>query len=231
MDSAPGSVSQVRECAARLTYYAKESGTPVFLVGHVTKEGSVAGPRVLEHMVDTVLYLEGEKHHQFRVLRATKNRFGSTNEIGLFEMRDDGLIEVLDASEILLSERAEGVSGSAISCSLEGTRPLLAEIQALVSRSSFGYPQRVATGIDSKRLSIIIAVLEKRGGYDLPSENIFINVVGGIRLEEPLCRPGHRPGHHFELRQPAPGFQDRRHRRARTRWGSATGDANRPTGR
>ena len=185
LESAPGSVTQVRECAARLVYFAKESGVPVFLVGHVTKEGTVAGPRVLEHLVDTVLYLEGERHHHFRILRAAKNRFGSTNEIGLFEMRDRGLVEVLQPSEILLSERAEGVSGSAIVCSMEGTRPLLVEIQALVSRSSFGYPQRVATGIDAKRLSIIIAVLEKRGGYDLSSEDIFINVVGGIRLVEP----------------------------------------------
>ena len=185
LDSAPGSVSQVRECAARLVYFAKKSGVPVFLVGHVTKEGTVAGPRVLEHLVDTVLYLEGERHHHFRILRAAKNRFGSTNEIGLFEMRDHGLVEVSNPSEILLSERHEGVSGSAIVCSLEGTRPLLVEIQALVSRSSFGYPQRVATGIDQKRLSIIIAVLEKRGGYDLSSEDIFINVVGGLRLDEP----------------------------------------------
>jgi DNA repair protein RadA/Sms len=185
LESAPGSVTQVRECAARLVYFAKESGVPVFLVGHVTKEGTVAGPRVLEHLVDTVLYLEGERHHHFRILRAAKNRFGSTNEIGLFEMRDRGLVEVLQPSQILLSERAEGVSGSAIVCSMEGTRPLLSEIQALVSRSSFGYPQRVATGIDAKRLSIIIAVLEKRGGYDLSSEDIFINVVGGIRLDEP----------------------------------------------
>jgi DNA repair protein RadA/Sms len=185
LDSAPGSVSQVRECAARLVYFAKKSGVPVFLVGHVTKEGTVAGPRVLEHLVDTVLYLEGERHHHFRILRAAKNRFGSTNEIGLFEMRDHGLIEVANPSEILLSERHEGISGSAIVCSMEGTRPLMVEIQALVSRSSFGYPQRVATGIDPKRLSIIIAVLEKRGGYDLSSEDIFINVVGGLRLDEP----------------------------------------------
>jgi DNA repair protein RadA/Sms len=190
LESAPGSVSQVRECAARLIYMAKESGMPVFLVGHVTKEGTVAGPRVLEHLVDTVLYLEGDRHHHFRVLRAAKNRFGSTNEIGLFEMRDRGMIEVANPSEILLSEREEGVSGSAIVCSMEGTRPLLVEIQALVTRSSFGYPQRVATGIDAKRLSIIIAVLEKRGGLDLSSEDIFVNVVGGIRIDEPAVDLG-----------------------------------------
>ncbi len=185
LESAPGSVTQVRECAARLVYLAKETGIPVFLVGHVTKEGTVAGPRVLEHLVDTVLYLEGERHHHFRILRAAKNRFGSTNEIGIFEMRDRGLSEVANPSEILLAERAEGVSGSSIVCSVEGTRPLMVEIQALVSRSSFGYPQRVATGIDSKRLSIIIAVLEKRCGHDLSGQDIFVNVVGGLRLDEP----------------------------------------------
>ncbi|MGY8826669.1 MAG: DNA repair protein RadA [Candidatus Latescibacterota bacterium] len=185
LESAPGSVTQVRECAARLVYLSKETGVPVFLVGHVTKEGTVAGPRVLEHLVDTVLYLEGERHHHFRILRAAKNRFGSTNEIGIFEMREEGLSEVSNPSEILLAERAEGVSGSAIVCSVEGTRPLLVEIQALVSRSSFGYPQRVATGIDAKRLSIIIAVLEKRCGHDLSGDDIFVNVVGGLRLDEP----------------------------------------------
>ena len=190
LESAPGSVTQVRECAARLVYLSKESGIPVFLVGHVTKEGTVAGPRVLEHLVDTVLYLEGERHHHFRILRAAKNRFGSTNEIGIFEMRDIGLVEVSNPSEILLAERAEGVSGSAIVCSMEGTRPLLIEIQALVSRSSFGYPQRVATGIDAKRLSIIIAVLEKRCGHDLSGDDIFVNVVGGMRLDEPSVDMG-----------------------------------------
>jgi DNA repair protein RadA/Sms len=185
LESAPGSVTQVRECAARLVYLSKETGIPVFLVGHVTKEGTVAGPRVLEHLVDTVLYLEGERHHHFRILRAAKNRFGSTNEIGIFEMREEGLSEVANPSEILLAERAAGVSGSAIVCSVEGTRPLLVEIQALVSRSSFGYPQRLATGIDAKRLSIIIAVLEKRCGHDLSGDDIFVNVVGGLRLDEP----------------------------------------------
>ena len=155
LESAPGSVTQVRECAARLVYLAKESGIPVFLVGHVTKEGTVAGPRVLEHLVDTVLYLEGERHHHFRILRAAKNRFGSTNEIGIFEMRDQGLVEVSNPSEILLAERAEGVSGSSIVCSMEGTRPLLIEIQALVSRSSFGYPRawQPASTLSAYRLS------------------------------------------------------------------------------
>jgi DNA repair protein RadA/Sms len=190
LESAPGSVTQVRECAARLVWLAKESGLPVFLVGHVTKEGMVAGPRVLEHLVDTVLYLEGDRHHHFRIVRAAKNRFGSTNEIGLFEMRDQGLIEVANPSELLLAERAEGVSGSAIVCSMEGSRPLLVELQALVSRSSFGYPQRVATGIDGRRLSIIIAVLEKRGVHDLSGEDVFVNVVGGLRLDEPAVDLG-----------------------------------------
>ena len=185
LESAPGSVAQVRECAARLVYFAKERGVPVFLVGHVTKEGTVAGPRTLEHLVDTVLYLEGERHHHFRILRAAKNRFGSTNEIGVFEMRERGLVEVGNPSQLLLAERAPGVSGSAVVCTIEGTRPLLVEIQALVSTSSFGYPQRVATGIDPKRLALLVAVLEKRGGYQIASQDIFVNVVGGIRVEEP----------------------------------------------
>lgn len=190
LDSAPGSVGQVRECAARLVSLAKGTAIPVFLVGHVTKEGNVAGPRVLEHLVDTVLYLEGDLHHQFRVLRAAKNRFGSTNEIGLFDMNDHGLVAVDNPSRILLSERAADVPGSAIVCSLEGTRPLLVEIQALASRSSFGYPQRVATGIDQRRLSILIAILEKRGGHDLSADDIFVNVAGGIRLDEPAVDLG-----------------------------------------
>ena len=187
LESAPGSVTQVRECSARLVYWAKESGISVFLVGHVTKEGTVAGPRVLEHLVDTVLYLEGERHHHFRILRAAKNRFGSTNEIGIFEMREYGLSEVNNPSEILLAERADNVAGSSVVCSVEGTRPLLVEIQALVSRSAFGYPQRVSTGVESKRLSIIIAVLEKRCLHDLSGEDIFVNVVGGLRLYEPAA--------------------------------------------
>jgi DNA repair protein RadA/Sms len=190
LESAPGTVTQVRECAARLVCLAKETDVPVFLVGHVTKEGSVAGPRVLEHLVDTVLYLEGDRHHHFRVLRAAKNRYGSTHEIGLFEMGDAGLSGVANPSQILLAERAEGIPGSAIVCSLEGTRPLLVEIQALAAHSSFGYPQRVATGIDAKRLSILIAVLEKRGGHDLSGDDVFVNVVGGIRLDDPAVDLG-----------------------------------------
>ena len=190
LDSAPGSVAQVRECAARLMYIAKATGVSVFLIGHMTKAGTVAGPRVVEHLVDSVLYLEGERHHHFRILRAAKNRFGSTNEIGLFEMRDVGMVEVKNPSEILLSNRSSGGSGSTVVCSVEGTRPLLVEIQALVTTSSFGYPQRVATGIDAKRLSILIAVLDKRAGIQLGSHDVFLNVAGGIRLDEPAVDLG-----------------------------------------
>ena len=190
LDSAPGSVAQVRECAARLMYIAKATGVSVFLIGHMTKAGTVAGPRVVEHLVDSVLYLEGERHHHFRILRAAKNRFGSTNEIGLFEMRDIGMVEVKNPSEILLSDRSSGGSGSTVVCSVEGTRPLLVEIQALVTTSSFGYPQRVATGIDAKRLSILIAVLDKRAGIQLGSHDVFLNVAGGIRLDEPAVDLG-----------------------------------------
>lgn len=190
LDSAPGSVTQVRECAARLMYLAKGTGASIFLIGHMTKTGTVAGPRVVEHLVDSVLYLEGERHHHFRILRAAKNRFGSTNEIGLFEMRDVGMVEVKNPSEILLSERAEDGSGSVVVCSVEGTRPLLVEIQALVTTSSFGYPQRVATGIDAKRLSILIAVLEKRAGTQLGSHDVFLNLAGGIRIDEPAVDLG-----------------------------------------
>ncbi len=162
--SAPGSVSQVRECTAELMKIAKTNGIPIFIVGHVTKEGSIAGPRLLEHMVDTVLYFEGERHHTFRILRAVKNRFGSTNEMGIFEMREEGLTEVLNPSEIFLEERSAGASGSSIVASMEGTRPILVEIQALISPTSFGNPRRMATGIDHNRVSLIMAVLEKRVG-------------------------------------------------------------------
>lgn len=190
LESAPGSVSQVRECAAQLMYLAKRTGIAVFLVGHVTKEGAIAGPRLLEHMVDTVLYLEGERAHSYRILRAVKNRFGSTNEVGLFEMRDVGLIEVTNPSEIFLPEREGVYPGSVVVCSMEGTRPLLVEIQALVSSSTFGYPQRVATGVDPKRVSILLAVLEKRVGLKLSAEDVFLNVAGGVRLDEPAVELG-----------------------------------------
>ncbi|MBI4531008.1 MAG: DNA repair protein RadA [Candidatus Latescibacteria bacterium] len=190
VESAPGSVSQVRECAARLMRVAKETGFSVFIIGHVTKEGTIAGPRVLEHLVDTVLYLEGERHGPFRILRAAKNRFGSVNEIGIFEMRGSGMIEVMNPSQILLSERSGTESGAVVTCSFEGSRPLLVEIQALVARTGYGYPQRTTTGIDGRRLAILIAVLEKRVGISLADQDIFVNIAGGIRLDEPAVDLG-----------------------------------------
>ncbi len=190
LQSAPGSVGQVRECAARLVSLAKRTGTAVFLVGHVTKEGTVAGPRVLEHLVDTVLYLEGERHGVFRILRAAKNRFGSTNEIGIFEMRDAGMVEVPNPSQMFLPDRNEHREGAVTVCTVEGTRPILVEVQALVARSNFGYPQRVANGFDSRRMAILVAVLEKRSGLQLGSQDIFLNVAGGLRLDEPAVDLG-----------------------------------------
>ena len=190
IQSAPGSVSQVRESAAALLQFAKSFETPTFLVGHVTKEGSIAGPRILEHMVDTVLYFEGDRHHAFRILRAVKNRFGSTNEIGVFEMRATGLIEVTNPSEIFLSERSYGASGSTVVCSLEGTRPVLVEIQALVTSTSYSNPQRNATGLDYKRIQMLLAVLEKREGLRLSGQDVFVNVAGGVRLDEPAVDLG-----------------------------------------
>jgi len=183
--SAPGSVSQVRESTMMLMRYAKETNTAVFIVGHVTKDGALAGPKVLEHMVDCVLYFEGERNHSYRVLRAVKNRFGSTNEIGVFEMTDHGLLEVENPSKMLLEGRPDSASGSAVVCTIEGTRPVLAEIQALVSPSGFGTPRRMATGIDYNRVNLIIAVLEKRVGLNLQNQDAYINIVGGIRLDEP----------------------------------------------
>lgn len=190
LESAPGTVSQVRECATRLMYLAKGEGTPIFLIGHVTKEGVIAGPKVLEHMVDTVLYFEGERHHSYRILRAVKNRFGSTNEIGVFEMGEAGLTEVGNPSEMFLAERTGDVSGSMVVCSLEGTRPLLIELQALVSPTSYGFPQRVANGIDQRRLALLLAVLEKRVGLRLGDQDVFVNVAGGVRIEEPAVDLG-----------------------------------------
>ncbi|MEZ4701102.1 MAG: DNA repair protein RadA [Rhodothermales bacterium] len=190
IQSAPGSVSQVRESAAALLQLAKENEIPTFIVGHVTKEGAIAGPRVLEHMVDTVLYFEGDRHHAFRILRAVKNRFGSTNEIGVFEMRAGGLLEVKNPSEIFLSERSYGSSGSTVVCSLEGTRPILVEIQALVTSTSYNTPQRNATGFDSRRLQMLLAVLEKREGLRLSTHDVFVNMAGGVRLEEPAVDLG-----------------------------------------
>ncbi|HMB89883.1 MAG TPA: DNA repair protein RadA [Rhodothermales bacterium] len=188
--SAPGSVSQVRESTSAILQFTKSMDVATFVVGHVTKTGSIAGPRVLEHMVDTVLYFEGDRHHAFRILRAVKNRFGSTNEIGVFEMRGDGLHEVSNPSEIFLSERRYGVSGSTVVCSLEGTRPVLVEIQALVTPTSYGTPQRTATGFDTRRLQLLLAVLEKREGLRLSTHDVFVNVAGGVRLEEPAVDLG-----------------------------------------
>jgi DNA repair protein RadA/Sms len=190
LESAPGSVSQVRECAAKLMFFAKRSGVPVFIIGHVTKDGAIAGPRVLEHIVDTVLYFEGDRGHPYRILRTVKNRFGSTNEIGVFEMADSGLREISNPSELFLSERPDGVSGSLVVSSIEGTRPLLVELQALVSQTSFGVPRRTSIGIDYQRVNLLIAVLEKLGGLQLGGMDIFMNVVGGLKLIEPAVDLG-----------------------------------------
>lgn len=190
LPSAPGSVTQVRESASALMQLTKAMRMATFIVGHVTKSGDIAGPRVLEHLVDTVLYFEGDRHHSYRILRAVKNRFGSTNEIGLFEMRETGLREVDNPSEIFLSERRYGQSGSVVVCSMEGTRPLLVEIQALVTHANYGTPQRTATGFDGKRLQMLLAVLEKRQGLKLGMQDVFLNVAGGVRLEEPAVDLG-----------------------------------------
>lgn len=184
LESAPGSISQVRECAHQFLQLAKTRNLPVFLIGHVTKEGYIAGPKVLEHTVDTLLLFEGDRNHFFRILRAAKNRFGSTNEIGVFEMTDKGLAEVANPSEIFLSQRKSDVSGSVVISVLEGTRPLLLEVQALVSPSNYGLPQRSATGIDPKRLAMLLAVLEKRVGIKLGTSDVFVNAVGGVRIDE-----------------------------------------------
>jgi DNA repair protein RadA/Sms len=183
--SAPSSVSQVRECAAYLVRIAKSSGIPILIVGHVTKEGTVAGPRVLEHVVDTVLYFEGEQHKQYRLLRATKNRFGSTNEVGIFEMKEKGLVEVANPSEVFLSERPKEASGSIVTATIEGTRPLLVEIQALVAPTKMAYPVRKVTGVDYNRVAIIIAVLERHAGLKLSESDIYVNAAGGVRVTEP----------------------------------------------
>lgn len=187
MASAPGSVSQVRECAAQLMRLAKVSGCSVFLVGHVTKEGSIAGPRILEHMVDAVLYFEGDRQHQYRLLRAVKNRFGSVNELGMFEMSERGMLEVENASEALLSERAHDASGAVVMCAMEGSRPLLTDVQALVATTVFGNPRRMASGVDQGRLALLLAVLEKRVGLRLYDQDVYINIAGGMSLTEPAA--------------------------------------------
>ncbi len=185
ISSAPGSVSQVRESTSVLMQLAKKQGVMIFIVGHVTKEGTVAGPRVLEHMVDTVLYFEGDRHAAYRILRGVKNRFGSTNEIGVFEMRENGLSEVANPSEYMLSGRPENASGSVVACSMEGTRPILIEIQSLVCKTSFGIPRRTAAGTDFNRVNLLLAVLEKRLGLPLSSCDAYVNIAGGIRMTEP----------------------------------------------
>ncbi len=185
LENSPGTITQIRECAAMLMEEAKKNHYSVIIIGHVTKEGMIAGPKILEHMVDTVLQFEGESNHSFRILRAQKNRFGSTNEIGVFEMREDGLREVSNPSELFLSEREKQTPGSVVTSSVEGSRPILLEVQALVTPSNFGYPQRVSNGFDQKRLSILLAVLEKRAGVRASVNNVFVNVAGGIRVIEP----------------------------------------------
>jgi DNA repair protein RadA/Sms len=187
LTSAAGSISQVRECAARLQGVAKSSGTSVFIVGHVTKSGTIAGPKVLEHIVDTVLYLEGDRFHTYRLLRSTKNRFGATNEVGVFEMRGSGMAEVLNPSEAFLAERLPNAPGSSIAVTMEGTRPLLVEVQALCSTSAFGLPRRTANGLDMNRLLLLTAVLSKRVGLKLGDQDIFANVIGGLHITEPAA--------------------------------------------
>ena len=188
--SAPGSISQVQEVAAQLMLLAKRTDLPVFIIGHVTKEGAIAGPRLLEHIVDTVLYFEGDKRHRYRILRAVKNRFGSTNEIGVFEMKDSGLEEVGNPSEVFLAERPEQSTGSVVVSSLEGTRPILIELQALVTTTGYAMPKRMANGVELNRLALLIAVMEKRLGVHLSGQDIYVNVVGGMRIEEPAIDLG-----------------------------------------
>jgi DNA repair protein RadA/Sms len=185
VEALPGSVSQLRECALRFLQLAKATGTSVLLVGHVTKDGAIAGPKVLEHMVDTVLYLEGERFNQYRLLRSTKNRFGPTHEVGVFEMRERGLVEVANPSALFLAERAQSAAGSVVTVAMEGTRPILQEIQALVSRSSLTMPRRTATGFDPNRLHLLTAVLSRRASLPLHDQDVFVNVVGGLRVDEP----------------------------------------------
>lgn len=190
LESAPGNPTQIRESASALVRYAKSTGVPVFIVGHVTKEGSIAGPKMLEHMVDTVAYFEGDQHHSYRIVRAAKNRFGSTNELGVFEMSDQGLTPVDNPSELFLSERHAGTSGSVVVCTMEGSRPLLLELQALVAPTRYGTPMRVTTGLDRNRVSLLIAVLEKRGGMSAQNSDVFVNVTGGVQIDEPAADLG-----------------------------------------
>ncbi|MCF8302436.1 MAG: DNA repair protein RadA [Bacteroidales bacterium] len=185
IDSSAGSISQIRECAAELQRYAKASDVPVFMIGHITKEGSLAGPKILEHMVDTVLQFEGDRNYGYRIIRATKNRFGSTSELGIYEMQNSGLREVSNPSEILLSQRDENMSGVAIAATIEGMRPMLIETQALVSSAAYGTPQRSTTGFDTRRLNMLLAVLEKRSGFRMGVKDVFLNIAGGLRVDDP----------------------------------------------
>jgi len=185
IESAPGTISQVRECAAQLLRLSKESHMPVVLIGHITKDGSIAGPKVLEHIVDTVLQFEGDTHHLYRILRSIKNRFGSTSEIGVFEMTGEGLLEILNPSELLINQQPPDLSGSAIAANVEGIRPILIEVQALVSSAVYGTPQRTSTGFDTRRLSMLLAVLEKRANFKLASKDVYINIAGGLRVDDP----------------------------------------------
>ncbi len=185
IESAAGSISQIRECAAELQRYAKETGTPVFIIGHINKEGTIAGPKVLEHMVDTVIQFEGDRHYTYRILRTLKNRFGSASELGIYEMQGEGLREVNNPSEILITQRTEPLSGICIAATLEGVRPLLIETQALVTAAVYGNPQRTATGFDLRRLSMLLAVLEKRCGFPFGMKDVFLNIAGGIKVEDP----------------------------------------------
>ena len=184
-ESSPGSITQIRECASAILKYVKESGIPAILIGHITKEGSLAGPKVLEHIVDAVLQFEGDQHYMYRILRAQKNRFGSTSELGIYEMRQEGLRQVSNPSELLLTERHEGMSGVCIAAAVEGVRPFLIEVQALVSTAAYGVPQRSATGFDLRRMNMLLAVLEKRVGFKLAQKDVFLNIAGGLRVSDP----------------------------------------------
>ena len=185
IDSSPGSISQIRECAAEFQRFAKETHTPVFLIGHITKDGSIAGPKILEHMVDTVLQFEGDRHYAYRILRTLKNRFGSTAELGIYEMNEEGMKAVLNPSEILITQKEEALSGIAMAATIEGIRPLLIEVQALVTQSVYGTPQRTVSGFDLRRLQLLLAVLEKRGGFHFGVKDVFLNIAGGLKVEDP----------------------------------------------
>jgi DNA repair protein RadA/Sms len=185
IESSPGSVSQIRECAAEFQQFAKETSTPVFLIGHITKDGAIAGPKLLEHMVDTVLQFEGDRHYAYRILRTLKNRFGSTAELGIYQMNDNGMNPVINPSEVLITQKEESLGGIAIAATIEGQRPLLIEVQSLVTQSVYGTPQRTVSGFDTRRLQLLLAVLEKRGGFHFGVKDVFLNLAGGLKVEDP----------------------------------------------